>query len=114
MTVDKIPTGCPGLDDVLFGGIPGNTITVIMGAPGTGKTILAQQFAFANATRQTPALYLTTLSEPLEKFIAHGQMTIAWTLSICCNVCLRWTERSSTRPEVARKRSRLWNAKRLM
>lgn len=73
MTVDKIPTGCPGLDDVLLGGIPANTITVIMGAPGTGKTILAQQFAFANATRQARALYLTTLSEPLEKFITHGQ-----------------------------------------
>jgi len=44
-----------------------------MGAPGTGKTILAEQFAFANATPESPVLYLTTLSEPLEKFIVHGQ-----------------------------------------
>lgn len=73
MTQDKIPTGCPGLDEVLKGGIPSNTINVIMGAPGTGKTILAEQFAFANATPETPVLYLTTLSEPLEKFIVHGQ-----------------------------------------
>lgn len=72
MTRDKISTGIPGLDEVLFGGIPANTITVIMGAPGTGKTILAEQLAFANATYGSPALYLTTLSEPLEKFIAHG------------------------------------------
>ena len=69
----KIATGCEGLDTVLFGGIPANTITVLMGAPGTGKTILAEQLAFANATPESPALYLTTLSEPLEKFIAHGQ-----------------------------------------
>jgi circadian clock protein KaiC len=69
----KIPTGSTGLDEVLFGGIPANTITVLMGAPGTGKTILAEQLAFANATPESPALYLTTLSEPLEKFIAHGQ-----------------------------------------
>jgi circadian clock protein KaiC len=69
----KIPTGCTGLDEVLFGGIPANTITVLMGAPGTGKTILAEQLAFANATPESPALYLTTLSEPLDKFIAHGQ-----------------------------------------
>jgi circadian clock protein KaiC len=73
VTRDKISTGTPGLDEVLFGGIPANTITVLMGAPGTGKTILAEQIAFANASYGSPALYLTTLSEPLEKFIAHGQ-----------------------------------------
>ena len=70
---DKITSGSAGLDEVLHGGIPVNTITVLMGAPGTGKTILAEQLAFAHATPETPVLYLTTLSEPLEKFIAHGQ-----------------------------------------
>lgn len=70
---EKIKTGCAGLDEVLFGGIPTNTISVIMGAPGTGKTILAEQIAFSNATVDEPALYLTTMSEPLEKFIVHGQ-----------------------------------------
>ena len=70
---DRIRTGCQGLDEVLGGGIPPNTISVVMGAPGTGKTILAEQLAFANATAEAPALYLTTLSEPLDKFIIHGQ-----------------------------------------
>ena len=71
--VEKISTGSGGLDGVLHGGIPINTINVIMGAPGSGKTILAEQMAFANATPEAPAVYLTTLSEPLEKVIAHGQ-----------------------------------------
>jgi circadian clock protein KaiC len=70
---DRIATGCVGLDEILYGGIPTNTITVLMGAPGTGKTIMAEQIAFRNATEEKPALYLTTLSEPLEKFIFHGQ-----------------------------------------
>lgn len=70
---DRIATGCVGLDEILHGGIPANTITVVMGAPGTGKTILAEGLAFCNATEERPALYLTTLSEPLEKFIFHGQ-----------------------------------------
>ncbi len=70
---DKIATGCVGLDEILNGGIPANTITVVMGAPGTGKTIMAEEIAFCNATDEKPALYLTTLSEPLEKFIFHGQ-----------------------------------------
>lgn len=70
---EKIPTGCAGLDEVLMGGLPANTISVIMGAPGSGKTILAEQIAFSNATEASPALYLTTLSEPLEKFIMHSR-----------------------------------------
>ena len=70
---DRIATGCVGLDEILHGGIPSNTITVLMGAPGTGKTIMAESLAFCNATDEKPALYLTTLSEPLEKFIFHGQ-----------------------------------------
>jgi circadian clock protein KaiC len=71
--VEKLKTGCAGLDEILYGGIPANTITVIMGSPGTGKTILAEQMAFSRATPEGPALYLTTMSEPLEKFIMHGQ-----------------------------------------
>lgn len=73
MMTDRIATGCAGLDEVLYGGIPSNTISVVMGAPGTGKTILAEAIAFFNATAERPALYLSTLSEPLEKFIFHGQ-----------------------------------------
>jgi circadian clock protein KaiC len=71
--IEKIKTGCAGLDEILYGGIPANTISVIMGSPGTGKTILAEQLAFSQATPEAPALYLTTMSEPLEKFIMHGQ-----------------------------------------
>lgn len=70
---NRISTGCAGLDEILFGGIPKNSISVLMGSPGTGKTILAEGIAFTNGTPEAPALYLTTLSEPLEKFIAHGQ-----------------------------------------
>src|SRR5262245_34860075 len=69
----RISTGTPGLDEVLMGGIPANTITVLMGPPGSGKTILAEQIAFHNAGPKTPVLYLTTLAEPLEKFIVHGE-----------------------------------------
>ena len=68
----KVSGGSTGLDEVLMGGIPANTITILMGAPGSGKTILAEQIAFHNASPETPVLYLTTLAEPLEKFIAHG------------------------------------------
>jgi hypothetical protein len=41
--------------------------------PGTGKTILAQQYLFANATLARPALYLATVSEPFDKILRYGQ-----------------------------------------
>ncbi len=73
MAIERVLTGSRELDQVLNGGFPSNTINVVMGLPGSGKTILMEQLVFANASAEGPALYLTTLSEPLEKFISHGQ-----------------------------------------
>ena len=45
-----------------------------MGEPGSGKTTLAEEFIFANADdERRPMLYLTTLSEPLDKVIKYLQ-----------------------------------------
>jgi circadian clock protein KaiC len=71
--LERLKTGSDELDQVLQGGFPINSINLVMGAPGTGKTILAEQLVFANASEQSPVLYLTTLSEPLDKFISNGQ-----------------------------------------
>lgn len=69
--MDRITTGIDALDMIVGGGLPAGSMIVIGGAPGTGKTILAQQIAFANATDQRPARYYTTLSEPHGKLIRH-------------------------------------------
>jgi circadian clock protein KaiC len=71
--MERISTGNPELDRILHGGLPKNSINVVMGLPGSGKTILAEQLAFANCREQRPVLYLTTLSEPLAKVIAYLQ-----------------------------------------
>ncbi len=70
---DRILAGEPRLDHVLGGGLPADAINLVMGLPGSGKTILAQQYLFANATEAAPGLYLTTVSEPLEKVLRYGQ-----------------------------------------
>ena len=40
----RIPTGIPGLDKLLTGGLPKNRTILLSGGPGTGKTILSSQF----------------------------------------------------------------------
>ncbi|MDT4990264.1 MAG: circadian clock protein KaiC [Actinoplanes sp.] len=67
----RLATGVPGLDAVLGGGLERGSVTVLAGAPGTGKTILAQQMCFGNATPQHRAVYYTTLSEPHAKLVRH-------------------------------------------
>ncbi|HZQ82640.1 MAG TPA: ATPase domain-containing protein [Gaiellaceae bacterium] len=69
--MERLPTGAEGLDVILGGGLPAGSLVVIAGPPGSGKTILAQQICFANASIERRALYFTTWSEPHEKLIRH-------------------------------------------
>jgi circadian clock protein KaiC len=71
--VERISTGNSRLDTVLGGGLVADAITLIVGAPGSGKTILAEQFLFANSTAERPGLYLSTASEPFDKLLRYGQ-----------------------------------------
>lgn len=68
-----IATGVPGFDAVLGGGLPEYSFNLIAGSPGTGKTTLAQQIIFANATVERPALYFTVLGEPTLKMLRYQQ-----------------------------------------
>jgi circadian clock protein KaiC len=69
--MERLGTGNVQLDRILGGGVPTGSLVVIAGAPGTGKTILAQQICFANGTPENRAIYYTTLSEPHSKMVRH-------------------------------------------
>ena len=74
-SVPVFSTGIPNLDELLGGGLPANTLNILAGEPGTGKTILAQQamFHYVKAHPESRVLYLTTLSEPAMKVIRYLQ-----------------------------------------
>ncbi len=69
----RVSTGNPQADEILSGGFPMNSINIVMGQPGTGKSIFAEQLVFRNASDDRPILYLTTLSEPLTKMVTYLQ-----------------------------------------
>jgi circadian clock protein KaiC len=73
VTIHHLQTGVSGLDQILGGGLSEFSVTLVGGAPGSGKTTLAHQVAFANATEERPALYFTILGEPVIKMLRYQQ-----------------------------------------
>ena len=71
--IRQLPTGVPGLDQILGGGVPEFSFNVIAGAPGAGKTTLAQQIMFSLASPERPALYFTVVGEPPLKMLRYQQ-----------------------------------------
>ena len=65
--IPRIETGVRNFDAIFEGGMPKNAVTVVSGAPGSGKTIFCQQICFHAASTQSRVLYCNTLSEPIAK-----------------------------------------------
>jgi circadian clock protein KaiC len=66
---ERVSTGVSGLDVVLRGGLFRGGTYLLCGAPGTGKTVLGNQFCFSRAALGQRALYVTLLAE------THGRLT---------------------------------------
>jgi circadian clock protein KaiC len=70
-SADRAQTGVPGLDTVLAGGLLRRSSSIIQGAPGSGKTVLANQIAFHKAARGIRVLYVTLLTETHAALLRH-------------------------------------------
>ena len=73
VNLHQLPTGVPGLDTLLSGGISRYSFIVLTGAPGSGKTTLAHQIMFSLASEQRKALFFTILGEPPLKMLRFQQ-----------------------------------------
>jgi len=72
---DLCPTGVEGLDDVLAGGLPRNSLYLVQGDPGSGKTTLALQFLLEGVRRGENVFYITlseTRRELQQTAASHG------------------------------------------
>lgn len=73
-TLQLESTGDESFDAILGGGIPSQSVVVIAGEPGSGKTVLTLQILFRAAREGKKCLYFTTLSEPAIKVIRYMQL----------------------------------------
>jgi circadian clock protein KaiC len=67
--VSVVSTSIPALDLLLAGGIPPRQTVVITGSPGTGKTVLCSQIAFAHAAAGRKVVLATVASESNDKLL---------------------------------------------
>ncbi|MDD5163009.1 MAG: ATPase domain-containing protein [Candidatus ainarchaeum sp.] len=73
MPVARTLTGVPGLDEILFGGIPANSLVVISGDPGSGKTCLCMEYLYAGALKYNEPGVFISLEEPEEEIIKTAE-----------------------------------------
>jgi circadian clock protein KaiC len=73
VVIQRLPSGVPGLDELLGGGIPEFSFNLLAGTPGSGKTTLAHQIMFSLANPDRRALFFTVLGEPPLKMLRYQQ-----------------------------------------
>jgi KaiC/GvpD/RAD55 family RecA-like ATPase len=66
MALTQVKTGIPGVDEMLGGGLPQGSVTMISGSPGIGKSNFAMQYLYNGATLYgEPGIYLTVEDTPI-------------------------------------------------
>jgi KaiC/GvpD/RAD55 family RecA-like ATPase len=67
----KLPTGISGLDSLVDGGLSEGRIVLILGEPGTGKTIFCSQFLHYGASEKDEKGVFIGMNEPQTRFMGE-------------------------------------------
>ncbi|WP_426756783.1 RAD55 family ATPase [Myxococcus sp. Y35] len=67
----RVSTGVPGLDSVLGGGLVASGVYIIVGEPGAGKTLFANQLCYHQGRAGARCLYVTLLAESHARMLAN-------------------------------------------
>jgi KaiC domain protein len=74
--IEKVKTGIPGFDDLLYGGIPKRNIVLLSGGPGTGKTIFSQQYIYYGLANGEPGVLVTLEEHPVQ--VRRNMASFGW------------------------------------
>lgn len=69
--IERVTTGIGGLDTILRGGFLRGGIYIVQGAPGAGKTVLANQLCFHHVATGGRVVYATLLAESHSRMLQH-------------------------------------------
>jgi KaiC/GvpD/RAD55 family RecA-like ATPase len=61
---ERVHSGVPGLDDLVEGGLPKDSVTLVTGGPGSGKTTFSSHFMIEGLKNGEKCLYITTGQRP--------------------------------------------------
>jgi circadian clock protein KaiC len=75
---ERVPTGVAGLDEMLCGGLPRASATVVQGGTGTGKTLLGLQFLLEGARNGEPGIHFAL--EETANQLRHIARSLGWDL----------------------------------
>ncbi|MBI2675442.1 MAG: ATPase [Candidatus Aenigmarchaeota archaeon] len=62
--IKRVATGIPGLDRLMEGGLVENSVTLLTGETGTGKTIFASQYIYGGLLNNEPGMFITLEETP--------------------------------------------------
>ncbi len=74
--IERVKTGIPGLDELLYGGIPKRNIVLLSGGPGTGKTIFGQQYLYYGLVNGESGVLVALEEHPVQ--IRRNMATFGW------------------------------------
>lgn len=71
LTIKRVSTGIPKLDELLQGGLPKNSVTLVSGPPGSGKSILCFHFINAGIKNGEKCLYIS-VDQNVKNLLIHA------------------------------------------
>ncbi|MFK7985449.1 MAG: circadian clock protein KaiC [Sandaracinaceae bacterium] len=79
-TIERLPTGIEGLDNIAHGGLPAGRCTLVAGTSGSGKTVLALQFVVEGVRQYNEGGVIVTFEETVED-LTRNALSLGWDLA---------------------------------
>ncbi|MCD6538417.1 KaiC domain-containing protein [Candidatus Bathyarchaeota archaeon] len=80
VSIDRIKTGIPGLDEILNGGIPRRNVVLLSGGPGTGKSIFGYQYLYNGLIRGQSGVLVALEEHPVQVRLSMAQF--GWNVTV--------------------------------